>query len=242
MKEPGGKRGRNQRNRPRTRANLPSRDELEAMSPGRRAKALALITATRREIERERLTKRWSHKNEGTPETHERASKVRQSPIHRMHALGKITNDQLLAAQEIAGVVEMIERGVSVKSASLEARVDCSNSARDGLIESLGRIRLEVTYRAWRQAIPMPRRMIIDILTSTASYVRIAAKHGLAWRTARRRLVTALDMWLDYRELVRDTIDERDVAARYARLGEGVLLPPRARPEPDSNPSDDEAA
>lgn len=157
---------------------------------------------------------------ESTWQTAERARKVRQSPLLRMHKLGKISNDELRAAIEIGQVVEMIELAVSIRSASLEARVDCSSSSRDALVEGLKMVRLEVAYRAWREAIPTPRRMIIDMVASSnESYVELARRHKLHWRTARKRLISALRLWPTFKKLAEDSVDRSDLAAVYARLG-----------------------
>ena len=51
--------------------------------------------------------------------------------------MGKISADERAAAEEIAGVVERIRRAGSIRSASLETRVDFANSGRDQLVESL---------------------------------------------------------------------------------------------------------
>ncbi|WP_422057339.1 hypothetical protein [Sphingomonas sp.] len=183
------------------------------------------------------LEAKWSHK-QGAPETLERIDRVpehrRQSPLSRMAKLGKIDAEDLAAAEEIASVVEMIERSVSVRSGSLEARVDCSGSARDQLVESLGRIRLEVAYRAWRNSIPNPKRLIIDMVLTNTPYVRLAKEHGLHWRTARKRLISALRMWPSFKLLARHTVKRDDVEDAYARLGEGTLLAPRPKAPPPS--------
>jgi hypothetical protein len=145
------------------------------------------------------MAARWRHKNEGTPETHAKIDSTperrRQSPLHRMERLGKITADERAAAEEIAGVIERIGRSGSIRSASLETRVDYANSARDTLVETLRCVRVEVAYRAWRQAIPGPKAMVLDMILTNQSFVRLAQQHGLHWRTARKRLITALRMW-----------------------------------------------
>lgn len=185
-----------------------------------------------REQQHEALKARWNYKNEGTPETHEHASKIRQSALSRMHALGKISADDWAAAQEIAAVVEGIERQVGVRSASLEARVDHSGSGRDALVESLGRVRKEVAYRAWRMAIPHPKRMVLDMIVEDKGYVAVARRYRMHWRTARKILISALRMWPTFHEIATRDVDREDLRALYRRLGEGYVLPPRPRPQP----------
>jgi len=226
-------------------------EDVAAVMSRRHAAALREAEA---EMARATAQERWSHKWEGTPETHEkfsqapdRVSRFGHSAIHRMHALGKITAEELAAAEEIAMVVEMIERDVSMGTGSFAilsemlVRVDCSGSARDQLVESLGRIRLELAYRAWRKCVPQPRRMIIDMVTTNVPYVRLAAEYGMHWRTARKRLITALRMWPEFKDFARASVGRADVGEAYERLGEGTLLAPRPKPAPPTL-SEDEAA
>jgi hypothetical protein len=206
-------------------AALPQRDKRPDA-----ADRLAAALHRREESERrhEAMVARWRHKNEGTPETHEKATALperrRQSPLHRMERLGKISADERAAAEEIAGVAERIRRAGSIRSVSLETRVDFANSGRDQLVESLKRIRLEVAYRAWCEAIPRPRAMVLDMVLSDQSFVQLARAHGMQWRTARKRLITALRMWPEMAAAVRRDVDREDVEAVYARLGAGELL------------------
>jgi hypothetical protein len=156
-------------------AALPQRDERPDAFD-----RLAAALHRREESERrhEAMIARWQHKNEGTPETHEKANALperrRQSPLHRMERLGKISSDERAAAEEIAGVAERIRRAGSIRSVSLETRVDFANSGRDQLVESLKRIRLEIAYRAWCDAIPQPRAMVLDMVLSDQSFVQLA--------------------------------------------------------------------
>jgi hypothetical protein len=90
---------------------------------------------------------------------------------------------------------------------------------------------MELTYRAWRHAIPGPKAMIIDMILTTVPYVRLAQSYGLHWRTARKRLLSALRMWNELRLVTCRTVAPEDVGELYARLGEGVLLPSRPRGE-----------
>lgn len=206
-------------------AALPQRDGLPDA-----AERLAAALRRREESEQrhEAMIARWRHKNEGTPETHEKANALperrRQSPLHRMERLGKISADERAAAEEIAGVVERLRRAGSIRSVSLETRVDFANSGRDLLVESLGRIRLEVAYSAWREAIPQPRAMVLDMILTNQSFVHLAHAHGMQWRTARKRLIAALRMWPEMARAARQDVDREDVEAVYARLGAGELL------------------
>lgn len=194
--------------------------------------AAALRRREESEQRREDMIQKWRHKSEGTPETHEKIDAVpehrRQSPLLRMERLGKISPDERAAAEEIAGIIERIGRSGALRSVSLETRIDYAGSARDQLVESLARVRLEVAYRTWRQAIPEPKAMVLDMITTNQSFVQQARKHGLQWRTARRRLITALRLWPDMIAAARRDVDRQDVEALYARLGIGEVRGGRA--------------
>lgn len=146
------------------------------------------------------------------------------SSMARMHENGQITADQHAAAMEIALVAELIERSVSVRGASLEARVDSSGSGRDVLVERLAIVRLERAYSDWRRFLPMPRRMVIDMVLADRDLFATARVFRVSWPTARKRLIAALDRWIDIRERTWRNVDERDVLQRYAMIGCGVLL------------------
>jgi hypothetical protein len=190
------------------------------------------IEQAKRELFNRELHDKYGHKR-GTPETYAKIEALpanrRQSPIDRMYEDGQVTIEQQNAAHEIESVAEAIERGVSVRGASLEARVDNAGAGRDMLIESLGRVRLEVAYTAWRNHLPMPRRMILDMILSNRSLVATARVYGVPWRQARQRLLDALDLWLSLKAATWKAIDAEDVAAIYSKLGCGILLPPKPK-------------
>lgn len=146
------------------------------------------------------------------------------SSLARMAESGQITLDQLAAAFEIAAVAERIQRSASLRCASLEARVDGSGSGRDVLVERLHLVRMEQAYTTWRERLPVPRRMIVDMVLSDQSLFVTARVHRMGWPKARQRLFRALDAWIEIRQRVWRDVDERDVLARYARLGEGELV------------------
>lgn len=138
------------------------------------------------------------------------------SPLSRLRDKGDITEDQYAASLQIAYIAEMLERAASVRCASLEARVDNSGGSHDLLIEKLGAVRMEAAYTAWRQRLPMPRRMVIDMLTS-GNLVATARRYNTPWRRARKILIAALDVWAD--ECARSRkVEQRDVDWIYQRL------------------------
>lgn len=164
-------------------------------------------------------TARWSHKNEGTPETHEQASRKSQGSLARMFMAGDLTADQLAWAVDIADVAERIESDVAVRVVSYEPRIDCQASGRDTLVEGIRRVRLEMAYSWWRQRIEDPKRAILDMLTGEPkSFSAVARLYRTHKRSMRKKLFHAIDLWpeaLKYAEL---EVDDASLAAAHAGL------------------------
>lgn len=192
------------------------------------------LSDAQRDVARLQLLFDHGHK-QGTPETYAQMDLIptnrRQSPIDRMYESGQITIEQQNAANEIASVAEAIESSVGVRGASLEARVDNSGAGRDALVEHFSRVRMEIAYTAWRDRLPMPRRMYLDMVLTNRSLVATARVYGVAWRPARKRLIEALDRWSDIKEATFRNVDQEDVERVYAKLGGGILISPEPKPE-----------
>lgn len=166
-----------------------------------------------------RVMDRWSHKREGTAQTHEHASKTRQGPLARLYQDGFIDVDQLEWACEIARVAERIESDVAIRTASYETRVDNQGSSKDVLAETITQVRHEVAYGWWRDAIPNPKRAILDMLVGEPkSYSAIAREYRMGQRRARKLLISAIDLWPVALDRAESTIDKEDVQAAHARL------------------------
>lgn len=146
------------------------------------------------------------------------------SSLVRMHNSGHLDNAQYEAALRIARIAENIERAVSVRCASLEARIDCSCAGRDALVEHLARVRDEIAYSRWRIRIPLPRRMILDMILVDRPLATTARMYGMRWETrggrkgARDLFIGALDLWCDLRERVGKDVDESDLGRAHARI------------------------
>lgn len=141
-----------------------------------------------------------------------------RSALEYMRQRGSLTDEQYYSAQRIAQVAEMLQSSVSGSCASMEARVDCSGSARDALNESLYRVRAEAAYTEWRSKLPLPRRMVIDMVTQDAGLAEIAAEHNMGWPKARMMLVAALDAWPEVFGRYVKGIDQEVLDAQHARL------------------------
>lgn len=131
---------------------------------------------------------------------------------------GRITQDQLIAAQQIARVAESIRRHVSLRCASLEARVDCSGSSTNLHTETLRQVRMERAYAEWRLRIPLPRAMIVEMIVQDAGLKAIARQHGRTMTTAMRKLLEALDDWNAIMSRVCKDVDERDLSRAITRI------------------------
>lgn len=145
--------------------------------------------------ERAELVARWKHKNDGTPETHEKASRRKQGALARLYESGAIELEQLIAAQEIAEAAERIAAGVMVKTASLETRVDATRRGDGAFFETLTRVRHEVAYTRWRAALPAPAPVLDMIVGEPIGFSIVAMRYGMHHRRAKRLLIEALDLW-----------------------------------------------
>jgi hypothetical protein len=167
------------------------------------------------------LAEKWSHKHEGTPQTHEHAERQRhnQGALARLHASGAIDDDQLAYAEEIAMVAEMIESDVAVRTASLETRVDISKRNDGAINQGINRVRLEMAYTRWRDQLPSPKRAVLDMIVGDAiGYTVAAVRYRMHNRKAKRRLIEALDRWPECRAWARMQINAAELAAMQAGL------------------------
>lgn len=145
------------------------------------------------------------------------------TPIMDLYNRGAIDKDQFSAAVEIQMAAEVVQSAVALRGASLEARVDNSGSARDALVEHIAGVRVARTYTLWRQRLPTPKRLVLDMLLERGSLASTARKHGASWPKARKILIRSLDRWIELREKVGQLVDDRDVEAIHLRIGEGLL-------------------
>lgn len=141
----------------------------------------------------------------------------RESSLAVLRDHGRISPAQYIAALDIARVAEHLQRTVEVRCASLEARVDNQGSDRSVLIENMTLAKLEVVYTRWRTRLPMPRRMIVDMVTNDRSLKATARVYRMGYPKALSRLRDALDLWADLREKVWREIDEVDLLRAQAR-------------------------
>jgi hypothetical protein len=164
--------------------------------------------------ERVALRERWSHKREGTPETHDHAENARARPgsIARLYASAAIDDDQLAAAHEIVEAYRAITACVAIRTASLEARVDGGAHGR-AETQALAAIRADFAYDWWRSAIGSSVEALLGVIVHDVGLTIVARRHGMSMPRARRMLTEALDLWWVGRGRTR--------RAAIAALGEG---------------------
>lgn len=156
------------------------------------------------------LAAKWSHK-QGTPETLEHASRTHQGALAQLHLNGTIDAEQLEWAAQIANVHRSIESDVAVVIASLEARVDQSRSTNLAG-ESIRRVRLHHAYTIWRDELPQPKGLVLDMLVGEPVGYTVAAKrYRVHNRTARQRLLHAIDRWPECVSLAYRIVTEQEV-------------------------------
>ncbi len=198
-----------------------TKDELAAARLAAARNAEAAIGRAEAKMAEQRIAAqdRWSHKNEGTPQTHEHASRVNQGALARMFMSGAITADQLAWAVEIGEAAESIERDVAVRIVSYEPRIDRAGSARDVLVEGIKRVRREVAYSWWRTRIPSPQRAVLDMLVGEPkAFSSVARQYRIHKRKARRILIDAIDMWPEAQDYAAGEVDAASLAAAHAGL------------------------
>jgi hypothetical protein len=163
------------------------------------------------------VQKDFGHKVHGTPETHAKASRVRQGALARLYEAGAIDVQQLAAAVSIALVHARITGDVTIGTVSYETRVDQSRGYDGACFERLGSVRAEVTYTRWRQRIADPAvvlAMVIDDIGVNAA----ARRFGMRKDSAKALLIRALDLWDTMNDEACRDIDEASLAAAHAGI------------------------
>lgn len=142
------------------------------------------------------VAERWSHKAKATPQTLEAANCTHQGALAQLHANGTIDAEQLEWAAEISNVHRSIESDVAISVASLEARVDGGGRGRSRVVESIKRVRLHLAYGLWRDDLPAPKGMVLDMIVGdTIGYTVAAKRYRVHNRKAKRLLIQSIDRW-----------------------------------------------
>lgn len=159
----------------------------------------------------------YSHKANGTTATHAHAAEMRQGALARLYMSGAIDGEQLLAGSMIALAHERLVAGVCIKTASLETRIDKSNHG-GAFWESLGAVRLEAAYSAWRAELGPHAVVTLAVVVDDLGITLAARRTRMHVRKAHRLLVLALDLWqAHFFDACRD-IDPATLAAAHAAI------------------------
>ncbi|MFN3387459.1 MAG: hypothetical protein ACK40O_00895 [Allosphingosinicella sp.] len=189
------------------------------------AKRQPKAAAAERQLRKERseLEKRWDHKNNGTRETHEHASRRNQGAIAQLYQNGTIDGEQLAAAVEIAAVAERIGADVAVRTASLETRVDRTRMGDGTFYERLGQVRREMAYTRWRAQVRGPIAAVLEMIvgdhvSGPIGFTIVARRYRMGNRRAKRLLIDALDLWPRILGGVCKEVDDATLAAAHAGI------------------------
>jgi hypothetical protein len=157
------------------------------------------------------LREDWSHKANGTPQTWEYAERTHQGALAQLHTNGTINDDQLAWAGQIAYAAESIERDVDVRTASLEARIDQSRGGSE-VEQRIGVVRMHMAYTRWREMLPAPKRLVLDMLVGDPiGYTVAARRHRVHWKRARRELIRAIDRWPECTDWAYRSVTDEDL-------------------------------
>lgn len=166
------------------------------------------------------LREDWSHKAKGTPQTWQYAERTHQGALAQLHKNGAIDDDQLAWAAEIAYAAESIERDVDVRTASLEARVDQSRTGAQ-VEQRIGVVRMHMAYSRWREMLPAPKRLVLDMLVGDPiGYTVAARRHRVHWKRARRELIAAIERWPNCTDWAYRTVTDEDLERVREALAE----------------------
>lgn len=143
------------------------------------------------------------------------------SPIQDMLGRGDFDEDMVRSAEEIEAIICMIRGDVGMRAAFLGMRVDQSRSPINPALENFAMVRAEKAYTTWRDGLPMPRQMFIDMITLPQSLFRTARSYGMGWPKARRLLVVVLKRWPDVKDRVWGALDDEDILAAIASIESG---------------------
>jgi len=129
-----------------------------------------------------------------TPETLALAG-VHHDGMNQLELNGTITKDEREWATQIANVHRSIEADVGIKVASLEARVD-STTRPPVVAERIHSVRMHAAYGFWRDMLPAPKGLVLDMIVGDAIGYTVAAKrYRVHNRRAKRLLLEAIKRW-----------------------------------------------
>ncbi|TCP33258.1 hypothetical protein EV292_106200 [Sphingomonas sp. BK235] len=138
----------------------------------------------------------WSHKAEGTPETHEKhkLASLREGCLARLHRTGAIDTHQLAAAERINAAHQLTIADVAVRTARFEPRG--SGGGPDAAsAERISAVLLERSYTVWRAAVAPHTAMLLAIIVDDMALTAAGRRWRLSDRRARAILIAGLNTW-----------------------------------------------
>lgn len=194
-----------------------SRPSQRVAKPGRSKRVRMIEAPVQLEPEVERavaireqqaaMVRRQEAAEEATPETLAKR-RAHHDSLDQMEANGSITAEQRECAAQIANVHRSIESDVRIALASLEARVDGGGSGANRVAEGVQRVRMHRAYTLWRDSLPAPKQLVLDMIVGDAIGYTVAARlHRMSHHTARKRLLAALDAWPEFVAIAWRTVD-----------------------------------
>lgn len=163
------------------------------------------------------LDDRFGHKLEGTLETLDKASGVKQGSLARMFQNGHISIDQLAWSEEIRTIALSIQREVGLCVISAETRVDNGSGFFKREEQSLGRVRSEMAYTAWRVSLEKPQP-VLAMIVEDRHCRPVAETFRMRDVTLRKMLTESLDSWPAHYRDACDRVSEEDLKAARANL------------------------
>jgi hypothetical protein len=142
------------------------------------------------------LRERWSHKANGTPETHEHAlvEAKREGVLVRLVATGAIDAHQLAAAEGIAEAYASITAEVTVRTARWGQRSP-GGGPNAASVAPIAAVLRERAYQAWRVEVGVHAPMLLAIIVDDVALTVAARRWRMSNRRARTILISALDSW-----------------------------------------------
>lgn len=143
-----------------------------------------------------RLREEYSHKSQGTPQTHAHFAMTsrRVGSLARLVESGAIDEHQLAAAQQIAEAFEATVAEVSVRTANYEVR-GTGGGPLAASAEPIAAVIRDRAYTAWRASVGTHGPMLLAIIVDDMALTVAARRWRLSNRRARGVLVAALDRW-----------------------------------------------
>ncbi|MCP3729277.1 hypothetical protein M9978_02450 [Sphingomonas sp. MG17] len=170
------------------------------------------------EIERVVAMREAQRGRQGTPETLHKAERTRQGGIERLYQKGTIDAVQKASAEQIAAIAERIRAGASVRTMSLETRIDRTPMFDARIRESLAMVQAEMAYSRWRASLGVFTSPLLEMIVEDRGVVIVAKRYRLGVARARRLLIEALDQWLRTLADAQRSVDRRDLDEAHARL------------------------